>query len=299
LVVVGIALTVLLGVVAFVSRGHVSPTGSGAHDRGASQMLANIVFTIWILAMLAGTVLLLYMYGLRKRAKSREQWRLRPVVVTLFFGAAVVLAFFIAANQLGSNDKGKRGGPNANTPTKLSKADRKHRLELKRNVHSPSFNWELAAGIIALIAAVSLTAIIRSYRRRSDLLRELTVHQELSELLDETLDDLRRETDPRRAVIAAYARMERILSVHGLPRRPSEAPVEYLGRVLLELRVSEKAVTNLTGLFARAKFSQHEIDPEMKEEAIDALVAIREDLRAADAPDAPTLSLKDVPGGAA
>ena len=59
----------------------------------------------------------------------------------------------------------------------------------------------------------------------------------LADVLDETLDDLRAETDPRRAVIAAYARMERALAAYGLPRRPSEAPDEYLQRIFADLEV--------------------------------------------------------------
>jgi Domain of unknown function (DUF4129) len=103
----------------------------------------------------------------------------------------------------------------------------------------------------------------------------------LSAALDESLDDLRAERDARRAVIAAYARMERTLGRHGLPRRPFEAPLEYLARVLHELRVRSGAVLALTELFERAKFSRHEIDAEMKDEAIGALIAVRDDLEAA------------------
>ena len=40
----------------------------------------------------------------------------------------------------------------------------------------------------------------------------------LAAAVDESLDDLRAEPDPRRAVIAAYARLERVLAAHGLPR---------------------------------------------------------------------------------
>ena len=58
--------------------------------------------------------------------------------------------------------------------------------------------------------------------------------------VDESLDDLRAEPDPRRAVIAAYARLERVLAAHGLPRKPAEAPLEYLGRMLAELSVSDR-----------------------------------------------------------
>ena len=101
--------------------------------------------------------------------------------------------------------------------------------------------------------------------------------------MDESLDDLRAEPDPRRAVIAAYARLERVLASHGLPRKRSEAPLEYLSRMLGELAVSASAARRLTDLFERAKFSQHAVGPEMKNEAIGALETVRDDLAAARA----------------
>ena len=104
----------------------------------------------------------------------------------------------------------------------------------------------------------------------------------LADVLDETLDDLRAETDPRRAVIAAYARMERALAAYGLPRSPAEAPDEYLQRIFADLDVSRRATSRLTALFAWAKFSGHDVAPEMKQEAIEALEAVREELRAAE-----------------
>jgi Domain of unknown function (DUF4129) len=102
-------------------------------------------------------------------------------------------------------------------------------------------------------------------------------------VVSDAIDDLRGEADPRRAVIAAYARMERVLGQHGQPRRPSEAPFEYLARVLLRLRVRQAAVRDLTELFERAKFSTHEIDQRMKERAIAALISVRDDLGAVPA----------------
>ena len=105
--------------------------------------------------------------------------------------------------------------------------------------------------------------------------------ERLAAVLDETLDDLRAEQDARRAVIAAYARMERVLAAHGVPRRPSEAPLEYLARALRDLDVPASAALDLTELFERAKFSPHPIDAAMKDEAIGALATVRDDLRAA------------------
>ena len=58
----------------------------------------------------------------------------------------------------------------------------------------------------------------------------------LEAALDESLDDLRAEPDPRRAVIAAYARLEQVLASHGLPRITAEAPLEYLGACSLNFR---------------------------------------------------------------
>jgi hypothetical protein len=101
--------------------------------------------------------------------------------------------------------------------------------------------------------------------------------------VDESLDDLRAEPDPRRAVIAAYAKLERVLAGYGVARRASEAPLEYLARVLASLQVGDDAIATLTHLFERAKFSHHDVGPQMKDEAIDALVAVRDELRVAQA----------------
>ena len=61
--------------------------------------------------------------------------------------------------------------------------------------------------------------------------------EQLADVLDETLDDLRAEPDPRRAVIAAYARLERSFAAAGLPRRAEETAVEYVPRALDGLEV--------------------------------------------------------------
>jgi len=293
LVYVGIALTVLLGIVAFVSRGHTSPAGSGAHDRGASQFLANVVFTLFVLAMGAGALLFIYVWSIKKRETKRDEFRIKPLLTSLLFFAGILVAMVFLFHRLG------HGNPNGNlnlgnAGKTLQKADKNREKERLRPA-SPSFNWPLAAGLIALLVGISVTAVIRSHRRRSDFFMEALVAHELSTLIDDTIDDLRAEADPRKAVIAAYARMERILGVHGLPRAPSEAPVEYLRRVLLELRVTEPAVRKLTGLFERAKFSQHEVDSSMKDEAIDALLAFRDEMRIiAQEPEPPTMPLQDV-----
>jgi hypothetical protein len=145
-------------------------------------------------------------------------------------------------------------------------------------IRKAHFNWPLAISFGGLLL-VGGTVLVVWLRRRPDLGLQNTVQEDLARAVDTTIDDLRREPDARRAVIAAYANMERVMAVHGHARRGAETPFEYLGRVLRELDVREGAVRQLTQLFEYAKFSAHEIDAAMKEEAIVALEAVRDDLR--------------------
>jgi hypothetical protein len=76
--------------------------------------------------------------------------------------------------------------------------------------------------------------------------------------------------------------MEKTFAAYGVPRRAAEAPFEYVARVLDRLAVSAYAVERLTNLFAWAKFSNHEIDAGMKDEAVAALASLRAELEDAE-----------------
>jgi hypothetical protein len=140
------------------------------------------------------------------------------------------------------------------------------------------FQWPLAFGLGALVLLAGVWVMIRRDRRPEPGTPEESVEEELARAIGTTIDDLRKERDARRAVIAAYANMERILASHGLVRSSAEVPYEYLARVLRVLQVSESSVRSLTELFEYAKFSPHEIDETMKEQAIESLVAVKEEL---------------------
>lgn len=141
------------------------------------------------------------------------------------------------------------------------------------------FQWPLALGLGALVLLGGVWVVVRRDRRPEPPPPGESVEEELARAIGSTIDDLRSERDARRAVIAAYANMERILGSHGLARSRAEVPYEYLARVLRVLQVSERSVRSLTELFEYAKFSPHEIDETMKEHAIESLVAVQEELR--------------------
>ena len=104
---------------------------------------------------------------------------------------------------------------------------------------------------------------------------------ELEQALEDAVEDVLQEADPRRAVIAAWARLERVLAAHGVPRRPPEAPFEYTARAFAELGVTERTLEGLARVFEWARFSVNEVSPDMREQALRALLAVRDEVRLA------------------
>jgi hypothetical protein len=146
-----------------------------------------------------------------------------------------------------------------------------------------TLDWRFVGGAFVVAVIGSAYAARLLLRNVHDPEADDTA-EAVAAILDDTLQDIRDERDPRRAVVAAYARMERALAAHGLPRQRSEAPAEYLERALEELSASASSASRLTRLFEWARFSDHPVEPGMKEEAIQALEAVRDELTAPLAP---------------
>ena len=277
-----IVLVSLLLAVAVASTGSV-PVGSGG-TRPPSHRFVDVVVSLFLVWMVLGTILLVLLLvnhkGLLAQAvaeRRRGRGRRRDAVIAGAVGFAL-LALFV---RWTSNE----GGRSQTIFGRLVPGS--SRAGLNAPEAAPGYEPEFATGPVLIVLGLLATAIAmwaiayRARRRSLPPMPELLIPT-LTELLDETLDDLRGERDPRRAVIAAYARMERALAAYGLPRAPSEAPGEYLQRIFADLEVSRRAVSRLTALFAWAKFSGHDVAPEMKHDAIEALETVRNELRATE-----------------
>jgi hypothetical protein len=92
--------------------------------------------------------------------------------------------------------------------------------------YEPEFTiWPVVITIALVAAGAAAVALERRARRRAlGAQTPIAAEEALVDVLDEALDDLRAETDPRRAVIEAYARMERALRAAGLPRGRQRRP---------------------------------------------------------------------------
>jgi hypothetical protein len=273
------AITLLLAVVALASRGHRFVGGSAEQRRLSSDFvdyLVSLALAFGVIALV--TVGLVAKWGrvetsmLGGKAKRSLLRRIFPWAFLLF--VIVVLAFAHPRIRLpGLSSHDQKPTPAATTRHAGAKRNEKQAGEPEHHLRWLPVALLLGTGLSAILAA----GVVRWQREREDG-EDLPLAEALSDVLDETLDDLRGEGDPRRAVIAAYARMERTLAAYGLPRRSFEAPLEYLARVLAELSASERSVRRLTDLFERARFSRHEIDVPMKDDAIAALTSLRAEL---------------------
>lgn len=272
---------VVLGLVAVVAIAATGSTPGGDEStRPPSDSLWDTIFTLGLIGVVLGGVLLLY--GLTQRkAIAREfasgRYRRTSVAAYVFFFTA-----FTAFTYWRYTQWTRPPGPDAEELAFPGEPQLPTTVPSETATgYEPSIAWlpiVVVAGLL-LAAAVAYVAAERRTRRARGSGEVLT--EQLAVVLDETLDDLRAEKDPRRAIIAAYARLERVLAANGVPRRAAETSTEYLPRVLRDLELTPEAVQRLTALFTRAKFSQHDVDTAMKEEAIRALEEIRDELRLA------------------
>jgi hypothetical protein len=277
LTVLGVLVSV--AVVAIAARGEM-PVGE-AGGRRPSDTLIDVVFTLYLVLLAVGVVFFVYLLALQKRMKRQAGISATSPLSWLVFLVIVLVGLLFARRLQGL----QRGQPPDETLVPPTAPPPLTTPGQETAAHDPGFSWITVVVLVALLAVTAAGILWASARRRRAyaLHDETALGEALADVLEESLDDLRAEREPRRAVIRAYARLERVLAAHGIPRRPSDAPLEYLQRVLVGLSASPESARRLTLLFERAKFSQHEVDPEMKDEAIAALQTLQDELRAAEA----------------
>lgn len=273
-----LAVLALVGVVAIAATGS-TPVGT-ADGRPPSETLLDTFFSLALVLLVAAAAMVVYAL-LQRRAISEEIASGRHRRST-FLTWVVLASMFALAAWLGYRGWNPLFGE---APTVDIGADRGRASEpgealSDEAAYRAEFAWIPVLVLVALTAIAVLAYVLSERRRRMTRAEdETSLAERLADALDDTLDDLRAEPDPRRAVVAAFARLERTLGAAGVPRSRSETADEYVARVLALLDVPSDAVRRLTELFDRAKFSQHVIEEEMKEDAIRALERVRDELR--------------------
>jgi hypothetical protein len=275
---VAIGVVGLLVLVALASRGgHPSSDGRVAPRPVPVSLQDNLLTLLAVAYVFTIIVVVVFMFSRRPwHAPDESRW-LRSVV-----SAGVALLILTGIGYWALHHRAPLGsGTRQNVPVFQAGGSRAEPGPSSAEpVRHAKFQWPLALAFGGLIALGALALLVRDRMGDAGPAEAKTVADELAEVVETTMADLRSERDPRRAVIAAYAKMEHVLASNGLARKRAETQLEYLERILTELEVAETAVRKLTQLFAYAKFSPHAIDESMRDEAIEALTAVRRDLRA-------------------
>jgi hypothetical protein len=277
----------LLAIASLATRGDgraTAPPGSGIAAVAGQHLAVVGALVLAPIVLVGGGALFIYARIFRRGADPEMQRRLRQsrqrTAAVLACAAALLLyRLFTGRNPLAAlhlqglvqlrNLFDHAGGAGH---AKLPAGPPRHAV----NGGISNTDWTLAV-LLWVALAVTVAFVLWRWRHahnERELRRPVAAAEEPA---GPDLDSLRAELNPRRAVIAAYAAMERLMARDGLARGVHEAPMEYLGRVTLHGHDRVAAVHRLTGLFQRARFSRRPVDEDMRRRAIAAVEELADD----------------------
>jgi hypothetical protein len=279
-ILVAAAMVGLLAIASLATRGNgtaTAPPGSGIANSIGQHLVVVGALVLAPIVLVVGGALFIYAQIFRRHADPVLQERLRRSrragVVLLAIAAGLMiyhlrtgrnpLSFLHLQNPLRRLANVGHG--------QLPSSD------LHRGAHGGISNTDWTVTALVWVALLAATAFLLWRWRLVHERRELRLPKPAPEEPGPDLDGLRRERNPRRAVIAAYAVMEGLMDRDGLPRDVHEAPMEYLGRVTRHGHTRVVSVHRLTGLFQRARFSHRAVDESMREQAIAAVEELADD----------------------
>ena len=123
------------------------------------------------------------------------------------------------------------------------------------------------------------------HRRPGRLLAEESVpvtanqREGMRAAIDEGLADLDdADTDPRRAVIACWVRLELAAAAAGTAREVGDTSTELVTRLLTGHQVTAPVLAGLAAVYREARYATHTVDGQMRDQARAALRQLRDEL---------------------
>lgn len=288
LVAIGLVAAILIALIVLASRSSSLPSGAQPPNAGPVIAIIHTVEILGVAVELLTVLLLIVAFAMMRRRRPEDaedeiyhepqhvHWAVKLAVIALPLLMLGGLIYALLTMH-----------PSGQAPQLAPLVGAPPALESDGFVAQVSANiglawWEILVAVA--LASLLFVAIVRAFRAPPPTAMIAAEPDRsgrpLAAAIATGLRDARLESDPRRAVIAAYASMEQALAAQGMPRRAVEAPLEYMERVFGAIDAGE-AMGTLTELFELARFSHHAISPAMRERAIAALVVIERDLRAA------------------
>ncbi|HET7093623.1 MAG TPA: hypothetical protein VFI22_09105, partial [Thermomicrobiales bacterium] len=228
---VAVAAAILIGLVVVASRPVALPAGAGAANPGPALALVHVIEILGIALELLTILVFVVVLRMNRNRKPNDEdedyhepipapWWVKAIVaaVPLLTVAAIVYAILHIR-------------PGAPPPQPIELAPPVGGGSSLGDGVASALSlgwWEYL--IAAALAVIAFALFLRALRRPPAAFVPAVEPQRRARILAEavgaSLADARQEADPRRAVIAAYATMERVLADRGMPRREAEAPLE-------------------------------------------------------------------------
>jgi len=285
----GIAVLFVLAVVSARARAsgylpHVaSPPGA---------LVLGIIRMIGIGVLASGLVLLLWGRRAQRRklaggkpvAKKLDKEQRRRVVVAVLVGLIAALVYEIVLQLIGppSTQKQQQSDQGQNIPV-----DGHGWIDLAKGHHPGEAGIGTYVSVVLALLALVLLAVVLLRRRYVVEIEDEDGGEEAETVAmamaagqvavrDETI------LDPRQAIVACFAAMERALAGVGgdVAPRAADTPEEVLRRGVSGARLPQEPATTLLELFREARFSMHPMHQADRDSADRALAQMRESLSA-------------------
>jgi hypothetical protein len=272
-VVAMIAVTLLVVVVALASR---PLTGAApAVGTAVTRTVLDAVFYLFVsLSLVEGLILLWLLWPHEDLGPGpRLDKRRHSLLAALLLAVTLVLLVRSRGGHLGTLPLFGVRPPSVGVPPATA------RLSGGRGVTALGMDWPAIAVAALVMVAVAVLGwrLLRAPSRHLRVVR--SPGPKLESVLDDAIGEATAEADPRRAVVVAWARVERLLAEHDAGRRPFEAPFEYAVRAAAAVGLDAGALERLAGLYEWARFSVNEVTTAMRRDAIEGLTEVRERLR--------------------
>jgi hypothetical protein len=147
--------------------------------------------------------------------------------------------------------------------------------------HTGGSSWPVLVLFIVVALAAGAVTVYRRSRPAAPVFAAPEpgpASEPLAEALAAGAQALREDPDPRTAIIACYAAMERSLAEAGSPAQAADTPAEVLARATAGGLVRSSCASTLTGLFRRARYSNYPMTEDDRAAAMEALTQVRADL---------------------
>ena len=234
--------------------------------------LGNVLLTaLGVYAVLA-FVMLLFLRPTPTRARSRATRGIRTLLLVTIL--LVALAIVFPPTEL-SEEESPPQPEGAVTQQAADAAE-------VEDEQPGATSTDVAA--LALILLIVVAVLVRSRRRTGSSgtnvedVPDEAAEADISLAFKQATDHLQFESDPRKAVMVAYASLERALVERGYLRDPAQTPTEYLASVLAAMPALAGPAVRLGHLYELARFSDKPITNDDRDRAVDALARVRHDL---------------------